>query len=115
MSTETLSIRGKTWSECALCHKRRMRVIWYTTEGKTERKALCMECDHVQPVQKMDRRVYSMFAPEDADYLRSIIRLADGIIDQDMNGNQPLMRHGLTELRQRINGIPAHLRRKLEL
>jgi hypothetical protein len=113
--TESISVRGKNRQTCTKCRKSHMRTIWYTMEGKTERKALCLECDHIQPVQKMDKRVYSMFAPEDADCLRSIIRLSDGIIDCDMGGNQPLVRHGLTELRQRINGIPAHLRRKLEL
>ncbi len=115
MKSETVSIRGKTRRDCQRCGSCTMRVLWRTESGKTERHAVCQECHHSVPMGKMDRRVYSMFAPEDADYIAGIFRVIQNTIERDANGEREWVCHNLTDLQSRLNQMPAHLRRKLEL
>lgn len=115
--TTLLSVRGKTQTDCPKCGAKRIRAMWHTDcqTGITERRRACPDCHWDGPVQKIDRRVYSHLAPEDALYLHDLCRLADNTVVYDQNGNTPMVRNSLTEIRQKLNRMPPHLRKKLDL
>jgi hypothetical protein len=110
----TLSLRGKSRTQCERCKRTVMRVVW-VTDATTQRKLRCEWCDHEQPMGKMDRRVYTMMAPEDAEYLRHMLGTAQSAVLRNIDGDAHATRWSLSEFQLLLNRMPAHLRNKLEL
>jgi len=113
-ATADISIRGKTRRDCPACGSMTMRMVWVEQSGRSWREVQC-ECGHHAEVSKIDRKVYSMLAPEDATALRFILDAIQRAADAERCGDDQLRRHLHTHALAHINRLQPSLRRKLGL